>query len=141
MNQKSINSNKQFMVGNGILAFGVFFIVCLFLYLGFRGQRKENGTQQAFKDIYTLQITGSFSHDSLAIYINDSLLIDRTMTESGVKLQVNRFAEESMLMVVNHKDDKITPFNLSPEGSLIRIEKKNGKIYIEETEAPKEGKK
>ena len=30
MNNKSINSNKQFMIGNGILAFGVFFIVCLF---------------------------------------------------------------------------------------------------------------
>lgn len=33
MNNKSINSNKQFMIGNGILAFGVFFIVCLFFVL------------------------------------------------------------------------------------------------------------
>ena len=38
---KSIESNKQFMVGNGLLAFGVFFIVCLFLYLGFRSQKKQ----------------------------------------------------------------------------------------------------
>ena len=38
---KSIDSNKQFMIGNGLLAFGVFFIVFLFLYLGFRSQRKE----------------------------------------------------------------------------------------------------
>ena len=38
---KSIESNKQFMVGNGLLAFGVFFIVCLFLYLGFVSVRKR----------------------------------------------------------------------------------------------------
>ena len=49
---KSINSNKQFMVGNGILAFGVFFIVCLFLYLGFRFQKKEG--EKAFQDMYTV---------------------------------------------------------------------------------------
>lgn len=46
MNNKSINSNKQFMIGNGILAFGVFFIVCLFLYLGFRNQSKSNDKEK-----------------------------------------------------------------------------------------------
>ena len=33
MNNKSINSNKQFMIGNGILAFGVFFMRMSFFVL------------------------------------------------------------------------------------------------------------
>lgn len=130
---KSINSNKQFMVGNGILAFGVFFIVCLFLYLGFRFQKKDG--EQAFQDIYTVCVEKSMAGDSISVYINDSLLMNQTMTDADRKFQVHRFAEESMLMVVDNQTEEITPFNLNPKGSLIRIQKKNGKIFIEETEA------
>lgn len=130
---KSINSNKQFMVGNGILAFGVFFIVCLFLYLGFRFQKKDG--EQAFQDIYTVCVEKSMAGDSISVYINDSLLMNQTMKDADRKFQVRRFAEESMLMVVDNQTEEITPFNLNPKGSLIRIQKKNGKIFIEETEA------
>ena len=130
---KSINSNKQFMVGNGILAFGVFFIVCLFLYLGFRFQKKDG--EQAFQDIYTVCVEKSMAGDSISVYINDSLLMNQTMPDADRKFQVRRFAEESMLMVVDNQTEEITPFNLNPKGSLIRIQKKNGKIFIEETEA------
>ena len=130
---KSINSNKQFMVGNGILAFGVFFIVCLFLYLGFRFQKKDG--EQAFQDIYTVCVEKSMAGDSISVYINDSLLMNQTMTDADRKFQVRRFVEESMLMVVDNQTEEITPFNLNPKGSLIRIQKKNGKIFIEETEA------
>lgn len=48
-------------------------------------------------------------------------------------MQVNRFAEENVLMVVDSKTDALTPFNLSKEGSLVNIDKKNGKIWIEES--------
>ena len=132
MSNKSINSNKQFMVGNGILAFGVFFIVCLFLYLGFRFQRKDGG-KQVFEGIYTICVAGSFSGDSLSVYVNDSLLLNKTMTEAEVKLQINRFAEENMLMVVDNRTEEITPFNLNQKGSLVEIQKKNGKVFVEET--------
>ncbi len=134
MSNKSINSNKQFMIGNGILAFGVFFIVCLFLYLGFRGQKKENG-QTVYEGIYTIEIADNFAGDSISVYINDSLLLNRTMDNAGLKLQVNRFAEENALMIVDNKTDEITPFNLSPKGSLISVEKRNGRVFIQETEA------
>lgn len=73
--------------------------------------------------------------DSISVYINDSLLMNQTMTDADRKFQVRRFAEESMLMVVDNQTEEITPFNLNPKGSLIRIQKKNGKIFIEETEA------
>lgn len=121
------------MVGNGILAFGVFFIVCLFLYLGFRFQKKDG--EKAFQDIYTVCIEKSMAGDSISVYVNDSLLMNQTMSESDMKFQIHRFAEESMLMVVDNHTEEITPFNLNPKGSIVRIQKKNGKIFIEETEA------
>lgn len=133
MNNKSINSNKQFMIENGILAFGVFFIVCLFLYLGFRNQSKSNDKEKTFAGIYTVEIADSFTGDSLSVYINDSLLFNSSIGDAAVKFQVKRFAEESTLMVVDNHTDEITPFNLNPEGSQIAVEKKNGKIFIQET--------
>lgn len=132
MKHKSINSNKQFMIGNGILAFGVFFVVCLFLYLAFRQQDKQH--EGAYEGMYTILLTDSFAGDSISVYINDSLLLDRTMPNSNVKLQVARFAEESALLIVTSLNDEVTPFNLSPKGSLVNVEKKNGRIFIFEKE-------
>ena len=86
---KSIESNKQFMVGNGLLAFGVFFIVCLFLYLGFRSQKKTGG-EQTYKDIYEICLTKSFAGDSLNIFINDSLIMARTMVRKEERSQWKR---------------------------------------------------
>ena len=129
---KSIDSNKQFMVGNGILAFGVFFIVCLFLYLGFRFQRNPNAPEVQYTDRYSIQIDKSFAGDSLNIYINDSLLLSKTFSEQTLKVQVDRFAESSVLMVVNAKNDEMTPYNLDQNGSKVTIQKKNGKVFFEE---------
>lgn len=136
MNNKSINSNKQFMIGNGILAFGVFFIVCLFLYLGFREQSKNDDKTKTFEGLYAIEIADSFTGDSLSVYINDSLLFNSTLGNSSVKFQVKRFAEENTLMVVDNRTDEVTPFNLNAKGSQVQIQKKNGKIFIQETENP-----
>lgn len=39
-----LNTNKQFMVGNGILAFAVIFVVVIFIYMSLRLQRKPGRT-------------------------------------------------------------------------------------------------
>ena len=132
MDNKSINSNKQFMIGNGILAFGVFFIVCLFLYLSFRTSKTDK--TKVSSDLYTIQIGNSFAGDSISVYVNDSLLLNCTMGSTALTLQVNRFAEENALMIVDNKSDEITPFRLNPKGSIVNVEKENGKIAIKESE-------
>lgn len=132
MDNKSINSNKQFMIGNGILAFGVFFIVCLFLYLSFRTSKTDK--TKVSSDLYTIQIGSSFAGDSISVYVNDSLLLNCTMGSTALTLQVNRFAEENALMIVDNKSDEITPFSLNPKGSIVNVEKENGKIAIKESE-------
>ena len=38
-----LNTNKQFMVGNGILAFAVIFVVVIFIYMSMRLQQKQSG--------------------------------------------------------------------------------------------------
>ena len=132
MDNKSINSNKQFMIGNGILAFGVFFFVCLFLYLSFRTSKTDK--TKVSSDLYTIQIGNSFAGDSISVYVNDSLLLNCTMGSTALTLQVNRFAEENALMIVDNKSDEITPFSLNPKGSIVNVEKENGKIAIKESE-------
>ena len=132
MDNKSINSNKQFMIGNGILAFGVFFIVCLFLYLSFRTSKTDK--TKVSSDLYTIQIGNSFAGDSISVYVNDSLLLNCTMGSTALTLQVNRFTEENALMIVDNKSDEITPFSLNPKGSIVNVEKENGKIAIKESE-------
>lgn len=132
MGNKSINSNKQFMIGNGILAFGVFFVVCLFLYLSFRTSKTDK--TKVSSDLYTIQIGSSFAGDSISVYVNDSLLLNCTMGSTALTLQVNRFAEENALMIVDNKSDEITPFSLNPKGSIVNVEKENGKIAIKESE-------
>lgn len=133
MDKKSLNTNKQFMLGNGILAFGVFAVVIIFLYMSFRFKRDADKVQ-TYEGVYNIEISKDFAGDSIAVYLNDSLLLDQTMTDAVLKLEVKRFAEENALMVVDNKTDQTTPFNLNPKGSRIEIKKKGEVIYILERE-------
>ena len=140
MSRKSINSNKQFMIGNGILAFGVFFIVCLFLYLGFRYQKKqepEEGTPVVSAEIYTICLEASMSGEDVAVYINDSLLLKRTLANEPTLLQVNKFGDENALLIVNNRTDEVTPFNLSAESEMVSVNKVNGSYEFTATKAAK----
>ena len=68
-----------------------------------------------------------------SIYINDSLLTKGIMPDTIVCLDINRFADEHALMVVNNQTDSATPFNLDKKGSKIKLLKKDNEIIIEET--------
>ena len=50
-----LNTNKQFMVGNGILAFAVIFVVVIFIYMSLRLQR-ENQAERHYIETYTISI-------------------------------------------------------------------------------------
>lgn len=137
MGKNSLNTNKQFMIGNGMLAFGVFAVIIIFLYMSFRFQRKADKVQ-TYEGVYHIELTSGFAGDSIAVYLNDSLLIDRTMPDATLKLEVERFAEDNVLMVVDNKTDKTTPFNLNPKGSRVEVKKSGDMIYMLEWEADNE---
>ncbi|WP_455666695.1 hypothetical protein [Phocaeicola sp.] len=134
MGKNSLNTNKQFMVGNGMLAFGVFAVIIIFLYMSFRFQRKADRVQ-TYEGVYNIELANSFAGDSIAVYINDSLLLNQTMPDATLKLEVTRFAEDNVLMVVDNKTDKTTPFNLNPKGSRVEVKKSGEMVYILEREA------
>lgn len=132
MGKNNLNINKQFMIGNGLLAFGIFLIVGIFIYLSFRYQKKDG--KVSYEGKYSIEISNDFAGDSITIYINDSLLLDRVMPDETIKMTINRFAESSALLIVDKKTDNTTPFNLNNKGSIIKITKRNGVIYMLETE-------
>ena len=57
-----LNTNKQFMVGNGILAFAVIFVVVIFIYMSLRLQR-ENQAERHYIETYTISLVKGFAGD------------------------------------------------------------------------------
>lgn len=117
-----LNTNKQFMVGNGILAFAVIFVVVIFVYMSLRLQR-EKQAERHFIETYTINLTKGFTGDSLSLFINDSLIINSRITEEPVTIEVGRFAEQSALMIVDNLTDEVSAFDLSEKGGIYRFEK------------------
>lgn len=122
-----LNTNKQFMIGNGILAFAVIFVVVIFVYMSLRLQRRAD-EERNYAEVYSITLTHGFAGDSTSIFINDSLLVNRTMTEEPFTIEVKRFAEQSALMIVNNATEKLSLFELSEKGGKYRFEKEGEEV-------------
>jgi hypothetical protein len=129
---KRTNPHKNFMVFNAVLFFAVLFITALFLYLAYTFKRDADKVV-SYKGRYHIEVSTDFAGEGLSIYVNDSLLLDGTMPDTLVSLDVNRFAEEHALLIVDKQTDIVTPFNLSKEGGKVIIKKEGSKIMMEET--------
>lgn len=117
-----LNTNKQFMVGNGILAFAVILVVVIFVYMSMRLQRQK-AAERHFLETYTIVLEKGFAGDSTSIYLNDSLLMNLTVTEEPLSIEVQRFAEQNALMIVDNATEKLSLFELSERGGTYRFEK------------------
>ncbi|MEG1685484.1 MAG: hypothetical protein RR319_06035 [Bacteroides sp.] len=129
MSKTNLNINKQFMIGNGILAFAVIFVVVLFVYMSMRlKSEKENGKQ--YSEVYNIELRSGFIGDSISVYVNDSLLFCELISKDSIRINAKRFAEESALLVVDNQTDNISTFDLNNEGMM----KENGyKIVLRKT--------
>ena len=101
-----LNTNKQFMVGNGILAFAVIFVVVIFIYMSMRLQRDKQ-EQRHFIETYSISLVKGFAGDS----------------EEPYTVEVGRFAEQSALLVVDNKTELVSTFDLSERGGTYQFEK------------------
>ncbi|WP_294590350.1 hypothetical protein [uncultured Bacteroides sp.] len=122
-----LNTNKQFMIGNGILAFAVIFVVVIFVYMSMRLQQQKNG-ERNFIETYTITLTKGFTGDSLSLMINDSLLVNQKIAEEPFTVEVKRFSDQSALMIVDNATEKLSLFELSEKGGKYRFEKENGEV-------------
>lgn len=124
-----LNTNKQFMIGNGILAFAVIFVVVIFVYMSLRLQQKKDEDRN-FTETYTIVLEKGFAGDSTSIFINDSLLVNRKIAGEPFTIEVQRFAEQSALMIVNNATEKLSLFELSEKGGKYRFEKEGEEVKL-----------
>lgn len=117
-----LNTNKQFMVGNGILAFAVIFVVVIFIYMSMRLQRDKQ-EQRHFIETYSISLVKGFAGDSVSLYVNDSLILNKTISEEPYTVEVGRFAKQSTLLVVDNKTELVSTFDLSERGGTYQFEK------------------
>lgn len=118
------------MIGNGILAFAVIAVVVIFIYMSLKLQNDRKKGRQ-YSEIYNIELTSGFTGDSISVFMNDSLLLNtRIQKDSIIKLNINRFAEESALLIVDNKTEKVSTFSLSEKGGKIIISKNNSMIYL-----------
>jgi hypothetical protein len=124
-----LNTNKQFMIGNGLLAFAVILVVAIFVYLSLRMQRDHDAVH-AYSETYTITLERGFAGDSLSLLINDSTLVNRTIADEPFTLQVGRFAEQSTLFIVDNATQRFSLFNLSEQGGTYRFEREEGEVRL-----------
>ena len=122
------------MVFNAVLFFAVLIVCGIFLYMAYTFKRNAN-KKVTYEGRYHIEISEDFAGESLSIYVNDSLLWKQTMPDTLVTLNINRFAEENALMIVNNVTDTTTPFSLDKKGSKVIVKKQEGEIVFEETPA------
>lgn len=124
-----LNTNKQFMIGNGILAFAVIFVVVIFVYMSMRLQHQKEG-ERYFAETYSITLVKGFAGDSISVLLNDSLLVNRRIDKEPFTFEVKRFAEQSALMIVDRATDKLSLFELSEKGGSYRFEKEGDEVKL-----------
>ncbi|KAA6347018.1 hypothetical protein EZS27_005492 [termite gut metagenome] len=117
---KHLNINKQFMIGNGILAFAVICIVAIFIFMSLRVQQ-EKKSERTYTEIYTITLVKGFMGDSLSVFINDSLLLNKRITKEPVSIEVTRFAEQNALIIMNNLTEQVFVFDLSETGEALSL--------------------
>ena len=132
MGRKRQNPHKNFMVFNAVLFIAVLVVCGIFLYMAYTFKRDAN-KKVTYEGRYHIEVNKDFAGQSLSIYVNDSLLWNQAMPDTLVTLDIDRFAEESALLIVDNATDTATPFNLDPKGSKVVVKKQEGKIVFEET--------
>ena len=132
MGRKRQNPHKNFMVFNAVLFIAVLVVCGIFLYMAYTFKRDAN-KKVTYEGRYHIEVNNDFAGQSLSIYVNDSLLWNQAMPDTLVILDIDRFAEESALLIVDNTTDTATPFNLDPKGSKVVVKKQEGEIVFEET--------
>ena len=134
MSRKRSNPHKNFMVFNAVLFFAVLAVTVIFLYLSYTLKRDAD-KKITYEGTYHIELSTDFAGENLSIYVNDSLLMNGILPDTVMALDIDRFAEDHVLMMVDNKTDATTPFSLSKNGSKVTVNRSKGEIVFEETPA------
>ena len=134
MSRKRYNPHQKFMVFNAVLFFAVLIVCGIFLYMAYTFKRDAN-KKVTYEGRYHIEFSNDFAGQSLSVYVNDSLLWNQAMPDTLITLNIDRFAEENALLIVDNVTDAATPFNLDKKGSKVVVKKQEGEIVFKETPA------
>ena len=121
-----LKTNKQFMLGNGLLAFAVFIIVAIFFYLSFREQGKNQ--EKHYSESYAISLVRGFAGEDVQVMVNDSVLYNAPVKSEPLTFSITRFAENTSVIIVDNATDQMAVFELSEEGGVYNFERKDGEI-------------
>ena len=121
-----LKTNKQFMLGNGLLAFAVFIIVAIFFYLSFREQSKKQ--EHRYAEAYAISLVKGFVGNDMQVLVNDSVLYNAPVQSEPLTFSITRFAENSSVIIVDNATEKMAVFELSEQGGVYNFEMNNGEV-------------
>jgi len=85
--------------------------------------QRDKQEQRHFIETYSISLVKGFAGDSVSLYVNDSLILNKTISEEPYTVEVGRFAEQSALLVVDNKTELVSTFDLSERGGTYQFEK------------------
>ena len=125
-----LKTNKQFMLGNGLLAFAVFIIVAIFFYLSLREQSKKQ--EHRYAESYAISLVKGFVGNDMQVLVNDSMLYNAPVQSEPLTFSITRFAENSSVIIVDNATEKMAVFELSEQGGVYNFEMNNGEVTQKE---------
>lgn len=114
---KHLNTNKQFMMGNGILAFAVIMVVVIFVYMSYR---LKNNLNPQYTEEYSFVLDG-FKNNAYRVEVNDSIIFDGKIEVDQIQVSVKRFAEESAALITNLDSEQVKIFDLNENGGTYKF--------------------
>lgn len=129
-NTDHLKTNKQFMLGNGLLAFAVFIIVALFFYLSFREQSKKQ--EHRYQESYAISLVKGFAGKDVQVLVNDSVLYNAPVQSEPLTFSITRFAEASSVIIVDNATERMAVFELSEQGGVYSFEINQGEVTLKE---------
>jgi len=115
------------MRGNFLLAFLVILVVIIFTFMSLNLYNKQRGHK--YVEEYVITMTPELVGDSIAIYLNDSLLIQRHIVQKDT-LHVAKWESNPSLLVVEYPSELVHPFTLDENGGQYILSRKKSELTL-----------
>lgn len=121
MGKKIRKANNAFLLGSIILFVLLLVVIVLFLFAAFKIYDKKEADYS--NDRYEIVLDHSTLNSPMTVYMNDSLLFSGTPA-SQMTLSVDRFAQESSLLVVDGNTDNVSILALPQSSAKVTLVRK-----------------
>lgn len=120
-------ANNAFLLGSIILFVLLLVVIVLFLFAAFKIYDKKESDYS--NDRYEIVLDRSTLNSPMTVYMNDSLLFSGTPA-SQMTLSVDRFAQESSLLVVDGNTDNVSILALPQSSAKVTLVRKGTDFEI-----------